>query len=78
MAILLGTYTAMSALGGLDSACHIAEEIHQPAKMIPKILYIAMITQFFMGAAWILVVGFSITDQDTIVKSSTGYVHPES
>lgn len=73
MAILLGLFNSMVAFVCLDAACHLAEEVPQPAVMIPRILYITMGTQFLVGVFYILVIGFAIKDMKVIINTSTGY-----
>ncbi|EXJ78179.1 hypothetical protein A1O3_09340 [Capronia epimyces CBS 606.96] len=72
MAVVLGLYNSMTALVALDASCHMAEEIKQPTRMIPKILYITIALQFLVGVVWILAIGFSIQDSDAIINSPSG------
>ncbi|KAI8183964.1 hypothetical protein K4K54_009888 [Colletotrichum sp. SAR 10_86] len=71
-AILLGLFNSFSTLMGLDCPTHLAEEVKNPKKVIPRILMIVIISQFFVGVVWILVLGFSIGDLPTIIASPTG------
>ncbi|KAK1853742.1 choline transport protein [Colletotrichum chrysophilum] len=71
-AILLGLFNSFSTLMGLDCPTHLAEEVKNPKKVIPRILLIVIISQFFVGVVWILVLGFSIGDLPTIIASPTG------
>lgn len=71
-AILLGLFNSFSTLMGLDCPTHLAEEVKNPKKVIPRILLIVIISQFFVGVVWILVLGFSISDLPTIIASPTG------
>ncbi|KAI8238751.1 hypothetical protein K4K57_002471 [Colletotrichum sp. SAR 10_99] len=71
-AILLGLFNSFSTLMGLDCPTHLAEEVKSPKKVIPRILLIVIISQFFVGVVWILVLGFSISDLPTIIASPTG------
>lgn len=59
---------------GLDSPTHLAEELPQPKRTLPQILIVVILSQFVVGVVWILVLGFSITDLDAILATSTGYV----
>ena len=76
MAVVLGLYNSITALQGLDASCHMAEEMPQPKKLIPRILYITIGTQFLVGVVWILTVSFSIIDIDDIIDTATGLVSP--
>ncbi|KAF5975974.1 choline transporter protein [Fusarium bulbicola] len=60
LAVLLGLMNSFSTLMGLDSPAHLAEEIPQPKRFLPRIM--------------ILILGFSITDIDAVIATSTGYV----
>lgn len=74
LAVVLGLFNSFSALMGLDGPTHLAEEIPQPRRHLPRILLIVIISQFFVGVVWILVLGFSITDLSAVRNSATGYV----
>lgn len=72
MAVVLGLYNSMVAFICLDAACHLAEELHHPAVQIPRVLYLTMGVQFVVGIIYILTIGYSITDIDTIINTPTG------
>uniref|UniRef100_A0A8H7K3Z7 Uncharacterized protein n=1 Tax=Bionectria ochroleuca TaxID=29856 RepID=A0A8H7K3Z7_BIOOC len=59
---------------GYSSAAptHLAEELPQPKRTLPQILIVVILSQFVVGVVWILVLGFSITDLDAILATSTG------
>lgn len=57
---------------GLDGPAHLAEEIPQPKRHLPRVMLIVIISQAVIGVVWILVLGFSITDMDLVVQTKTG------
>ncbi|SCO47912.1 uncharacterized protein FFMR_08884 [Fusarium fujikuroi] len=71
-AVLLGLMNSFSTLMGLDGPAHLAEEIPQPKRFLPRIMIIVILSQFAIGLVWILVLGFSVKDLDAIVATSTG------
>ncbi|KAG5743892.1 hypothetical protein H9Q72_012139 [Fusarium xylarioides] len=72
LAVLLGLMNSFSTLMGLDSPAYLAEEIPQPKRFLPRIMIIVILSQFAIGLIWILILGFSITDIDAIIATSTG------
>ncbi|KAI9729402.1 MAG: hypothetical protein M1834_006926 [Cirrosporium novae-zelandiae] len=72
MAVVLGLYNSMAAWMCLDGACHLAEEVPNPTRNIPKILYLSIGVQFLVGVVWILAIGFSIENIDVVINSPTG------
>lgn len=72
LAVVLGLFNSFTALMGLDGPTHLAEEIPQPRRRLPRILIIVVISQFFVGVVWILVIGLSITDLSAVRNSATG------
>lgn len=72
MAILLGLFSSFSTLMGLDGPAHLAEEIPQPKRHLPRVMLIVILSQAVIGVVWILVLGFSITDMDAVVQTKTG------
>jgi choline transport protein len=58
---------------GLDGPAHLAEEIPEPKKSLPRVMLIVILSQFVVGVIWIIVLGFSITNLEEIIKSPTGY-----
>ncbi|GAM36589.1 hypothetical protein TCE0_018f05789 [Talaromyces pinophilus] len=71
-AILLGLFTSFSTLMGLDGPAHLAEEIPEPKKSLPRVMLMVIISQFVVGLIWIIVLGFSITDLSAITNTATG------
>lgn len=72
LAVLLGLFSSFSTLMGLDGPAHLAEEIPQPKRHLPRIMLIVILSQAAIGVVWIIVLGFSITDMDLIVHTKTG------
>ncbi|KAE8343714.1 hypothetical protein BDV24DRAFT_149334 [Aspergillus arachidicola] len=71
-AILLGLINSFGTLMGLDGPAHLAEELPRPKILLPRIMIIVVVSQFFVGLVWIIVLGFSITDVSAITSSATG------
>jgi choline transport protein len=63
---------------GLDGPAHLAEEIPEPKKSLPRVMLMVIISQFVVGLIWIIVLGFSITDLSAITNTATGYSIPPS
>lgn len=71
-AVLLGLFTSFSTLMGLDGPAHLAEEVPQPKRILPRVMLIVIISQVVVGIIWILTLGFSITDLPAIIDTKTG------
>ncbi|KAI8649009.1 hypothetical protein NCS55_01474300 [Fusarium keratoplasticum] len=56
MAVAIGLYNCVVVWVSLDAVCHLAEEVPQPTRIIPKTLYIIVATQLTVGVVWILTV----------------------
>ncbi|KAI9928663.1 hypothetical protein ASPWEDRAFT_168636 [Aspergillus wentii DTO 134E9] len=72
MAVLLGLFSSFGTLMGLDGPAHLAEEIPEPKRHLPRIMLIVILSQTVIGVIWIIVLGFSITDITTVVNTKTG------
>ncbi|KAE8327938.1 amino acid/polyamine transporter I [Aspergillus sergii] len=72
LVILLGLFNSFGTLMGLDGPAHLAEELPQAKKSLPRIMLIVIGSQFVVGVIWIIVLGFSITDLDAINNTTTG------
>jgi choline transport protein len=57
---------------GLDCPTHLGEEVEKPKKVIPYILVIVVISQAVVGIIWILALGFSMTNLDAVLATTTG------
>ncbi|CRG89732.1 Choline transport protein [Talaromyces islandicus] len=71
-AILLGLFSSFATIMGLDGPAHLAEEIPEPKKSLPRVMLIVILSQFVVGVIWIIVLGFSITNLEAIINTSTG------
>ncbi|KAJ5398806.1 Amino acid/polyamine transporter I [Penicillium sp. CMV-2018d] len=71
-AVFLGLYNSMTTLMALDGPTHLAEELPSPKRIMPRILIITIVSQAVLGVAWIIVLGFSIGDLQSIIHTSTG------
>ncbi|CEL05867.1 hypothetical protein ASPCAL06979 [Aspergillus calidoustus] len=70
--IVLGLFTSFSTLMSCEAACHLAEELPTPKRSLPRILITVIVSQVIVGVVWILVLGFSITDLDAVLRTRTG------
>ncbi|KAJ3549181.1 hypothetical protein NM208_g74 [Fusarium decemcellulare] len=71
-AILLGMLSSFTTLMGLDGPAHLAEELPQPKRHLPRIMLIVILSQAVVGIIWIIALGISITDLDSILATKTG------
>ncbi|KAL2838651.1 amino acid/polyamine transporter I [Aspergillus pseudoustus] len=71
-AILLGLLTSFSTLISCEAACHLAEELPSPKRVLPRILLIVIVSQVVVGVIWIIVLGFAIIDLEKILNTTTG------
>lgn len=70
--VFLGLYNSMTTLMALDGPTHLAEELPSPKRIIPRILVITITSQAILGVIWILVLGFSISNLQSIIATPTG------
>lgn len=67
---IMGITNAMYAYAGTDGAIHIAEEIPQPGKNIPRALNMTMGIGFVTAFPMFLALMFAVTDIDAILNSN--------
>jgi choline transport protein len=68
----LGFLAPAFALAGTDGVVHMAEETHSPRKNIPRAMIWSIFINSMAGFAYIVVILYSITDPDAVVKTKTG------
>src|SRR6516225_7659649 len=66
LATLLGAYTIV----GFESASNLAEETHQPHRVIPKAMVRAVLASGVVGMAFLIALAYSISDIPAATKSS--------
>lgn len=66
LAFLLATGQAMYGFLGLDGATHIAEEIPNPERTVPRVIVMIMVIGSATGIPWTVAFLFSTTDLDQV------------
>lgn len=56
----------------LDGPSHLAEEIPDPKRVLPRVMPVVILSQLFVGVVWILALAFSMTDIDAVLNTPTG------
>lgn len=69
-AFLLGVGQAMYTFLAVDSASHIAEEVPQPGKNVPRTMWMTVLIGFATVLPWTLAFMFSIQDIDAVSTSA--------
>ncbi|KAM6536160.1 hypothetical protein FALCPG4_002177 [Fusarium falciforme] len=72
MAFLVGLINANYSFGLIDTAVHMAEEITEPEKNIPKALYLTVGIGFVTAWPLAVLLMYCMTDFDAIVNTETG------
>lgn len=72
MAFLVGLINANYSYGMIDTAVHLAEEIPEPEKNIPKALYMTIGLGFLTAWPLAVILMWSLSDFDTILNTPTG------
>jgi amino acid transporter len=67
-----GLIQAAYGLTAFDSVIHMAEEIPNPRKMVPKVLYLAVIIGAVSGGVFMVVCLFCIQDLNLVLNSPSG------
>lgn len=67
-----GLIQAAYGLTAFDSVIHMAEEIPNPRKMVPKVLYLSVIIGATSGGIFMLVCLFCIQDLNLVLNSPSG------
>ncbi|KAG8726773.1 hypothetical protein FRC12_023098, partial [Ceratobasidium sp. 428] len=72
VAFIVGLISPAWCFGALDVATHLAEEIHQPERMIPKSILSTVLVGLVSSLAYCIAMFFSLSDYTSIVSSPTG------
>ncbi|KAF3386730.1 Choline transport protein [Penicillium rolfsii] len=67
---IIGLGTCMYAYLAIDGACHIAEELPNPKRDVPRAMGLAMLIGILTVIPWTVAFLFSITDADAVASSS--------
>lgn len=70
LAFLLATGQAMYGFLGLDGATHIAEELPNPERTVPRVIVTIMVIGTVTSIPWTIAMLFSTNDLDTVAASS--------
>ncbi|KAF6839279.1 choline transport [Colletotrichum plurivorum] len=77
MCFLVALLTTSFGYAGLDSALHLAEEVQNPRRQVPRAIVLTVIVGFVTAFVYIIVLLYSITDFEELVAVG-GYVNLES
>ncbi|KAJ5623185.1 amino acid transporter, partial [Penicillium lividum] len=67
---IIGLGTCMYAYLAIDGACHIAEELPNPSRDVPRAMGLTMLVGMVTVIPWTIAFLFSITDTDAVASSS--------
>ncbi|CAG8886465.1 unnamed protein product [Penicillium egyptiacum] len=70
---LAGLSTPSYMLIGLDSTLHLADECHQPARIIPKAIVTTVIVGFVTAFTFAVALCYSLTDLEALLTTSTNF-----
>jgi choline transport protein len=57
---------------GLDGACHLAEEVVDAAKVVPRALFSTIAIGFITALGFVLAMLYSLTDLDAVLENTLG------
>ncbi|CAE6451892.1 unnamed protein product [Rhizoctonia solani] len=72
LAFIAGLISPSWCFAALDVATHMAEEIHQPERMIPKSILVTVLIGLVSSLTYTIAMVFSITDFEAVTGSATG------
>ncbi|CAE6442432.1 unnamed protein product [Rhizoctonia solani] len=72
LAFITGLIWPSWCFGALDVATHMAEEIHQPERMIPKSIMVTVLIGLVSSLTYAIAMVFSIADFEAVTGSATG------
>ncbi|QRV80420.1 amino acid permease [Ceratobasidium sp. AG-Ba] len=72
IAFIVGLISPAWCFGALDVATHLAEEIHQPERMIPKSILCTVLVGLVSAVTYCVAMFFSLSDYTSVVNSPTG------
>ncbi|KAH7007493.1 putative amino acid transporter [Ilyonectria destructans] len=70
LVFLINLLPGVTAINGFDSAAHLAEEVPQPAKHIPRVMIGTVLLCGFSGLPMVIAFLFSITDAEKLLSSA--------
>ncbi|CAG9953791.1 unnamed protein product [Clonostachys rosea f. rosea IK726] len=73
MCFLMALLTTSFGYAGLDSALHLAEEVENPRRQVPRAIVLTVIVGFVTAFAYIIVLLYSVADFDELIAKE-GYL----
>ncbi|TVY55613.1 Choline transport protein [Lachnellula suecica] len=73
VSFFVGLTTSVFSFLGADSACHMAEEIHNASTIVPWAMFGSVILNGIMGFGMLIAVLFCLGDLDDALTSPTGF-----
>lgn len=70
---LVGLVSCIYPFLGYDAACHLAEEMDNPARNVPIAMVGSVVLNGIMGLGYCLILLFSLGDLDNLLASPTGF-----
>ncbi|EKG20960.1 Amino acid/polyamine transporter I [Macrophomina phaseolina MS6] len=67
-ATIVGMITPVGSFGGYDAAAHMAEEVRDASKVVPRAMIITILLNGLMGFVMIITFCFCITDLETLLS----------
>ncbi|KAJ6086807.1 hypothetical protein N7467_005721 [Penicillium canescens] len=68
----IGLLPGLTAINGFDSAAHMAEEMTQPSRQVPQVMFISAVASAISGLPMILVYMFCITKPENLLNPVGG------
>jgi amino acid transporter len=68
----IGLLPGLTAINGFDSAAHMAEEMTQPSRQVPQVMFISAMASAISGLPMILVYMFCITNPENLLNPVGG------
>lgn len=73
LAVLIGILSPQVALIGPDAAVHIAEEVRNASKTIPRIMFASLLFNGVLGFVMLVTLCFCIGNLQDVLQTETGY-----
>ncbi|KAJ6001079.1 hypothetical protein N7481_001488 [Penicillium waksmanii] len=68
----IGLLPGLTAVNGFDSAAHMAEEMSEPSRQVPQVMFISAVVSAISGLPMILVYMFCITNPENLLDPVGG------
>lgn len=73
MAVVMGIMQSAFGIAPFDSVAHIAEEIEDAPKQVPRAMVMAVVVSFFTTFIFIIALLFGIQDLNAVINTPTGF-----